>query len=195
MVTFTTKKAFHFDRTRLSDKTISTVLVPTYLLEGLKTKITEHGNSLVVYLRNLLWMYRTVTHSGMIQPPRKIKTEYQDEGLDLKRVNFRVANSDWLELGELALAFGKSRCWLFTFLLELDLLGFWEILSESGLGGAVPTKSNLRLRISWSLSRFLGNFARSYPRKVFSPKMPDEVILISHARAMLRFFNFTLAYF
>ena len=32
-------------------------------------------------------------------------------------------NSDWIELGELALAFGKSRCWVFVYLLKLDLLG------------------------------------------------------------------------
>jgi hypothetical protein len=111
-------------------------------------------------------MYRTLTHSGMIHPPRKIKTEYQDEGLDLHRVNFRVSNSDWLELGELALAFGKSRCWMFTYLLELDLLGVWDILSESGLNFVVPTTTNLRLRVSFSFRRVLQDFARSYHVRV-----------------------------
>ncbi len=144
------------------DKTISTVLVPAHLVDGLKQKTKEHGNSLVVYFRNLMWMYRTFTHSGMIHPPRKIKTEYQDEGLDLKRLNFRVGNSDWLELGALALAFGKSRCWIFTYLLELDLLGVWDILSKFGMNVAVPTTTKLRLRASYSLRRILQDFARSY---------------------------------
>jgi len=166
MITFQNKKTFQFDRQRFVDKTISTLLVPAHLVEGLKRKTKEHGNSLVVYLRNLLWMYRTITHSGMIHPPRKIKTEYQDEGLDLQRLNFRVGNADWLELGELALAFGKSRCWMFTYLLELDLLGVWEILLESGLNIGVPTKNNLRLRVSWSLRRVLQDFARSYHVRV-----------------------------
>jgi len=166
MITFQNQNSFRFDKQRLADKTISTVLVPTHLLEGLKKKTKEHGNSLVVYLRNLLWMYRTITQSGMIPPPRKIKTEYQEEGLDLKRLSFRVNNADWIELGELAIAFGKSRCWMFTFLLELDILGLWEILSESGLDIAVPTQNRFRLRVSLSLMRVLQNFARSYHVRV-----------------------------
>lgn len=166
MIAFENKKSFRFDKERFADKSISTLLVPAHLLEGLKRKTKEHGNSLVVYLRNLLWMYRTITHSGMVHPPRKIKTEYQGEGLDLQRLNFRVGNADWLELGELALAFGKSRCWMFTYLLELDLLGVWEILLESGLNLGVPTKSKLRLRVSWSLRRVLPDFARSYHVRV-----------------------------
>ena len=166
MVTFQNKKTFRFDRKRLADKTISTVLVPAHLLESLKKKTKENGNSLVAYMRNLLWMYRTVTHSGMIPPPRKIKTEYQEEGLGLKRLSLRVNNADWLELGELAPAFGKSRCWVFTFLLELDILGLWEILSESGLSNAVPTKNKLRLRVSLSVRRVLQDFARSYHVRV-----------------------------
>jgi len=166
MIAFQNNKTFSFDKQRFADKTISTLLVPSHLLEDLKKKTKEHGNSLVVYLRNLLWMYRTVSHSGMIHPPRKIKTEYQEEGLDLKRLNFRVNNSDWIELGELALAFGKSRCWMFTFLLELDILGLWEILSEFGLSLGDPTKKKLRLRVALSLRRFLPDFARSYHVRV-----------------------------
>ena len=71
---------------------------------------------------------------------------------DLKRISFRPNNDDWLELGELALAFGKSRCYVFTFLLELDLLGVLNILYESGLDRAVPTKNGLLLKVSFSLS-------------------------------------------
>ncbi|MBP7284793.1 MAG: DUF1564 family protein [Leptospiraceae bacterium] len=162
MIAFQNKRTFRMKELREIDKTISTVLVPAHLVDGLKQKTKEHGNSLVVYFRNLMWMYRTFTHSGMIHPPRKIKTEYQDEGLDLKRLNFRVGNSDWLELGALALAFGKSRCWIFTYLLELDLLGVWDILSKFGMNVAVPTTTKLRLRASYSLRRILQDFARSY---------------------------------
>ncbi|MBP7280939.1 MAG: DUF1564 family protein [Leptospiraceae bacterium] len=162
MIRFQNKNVFSFDEVRLSDKTISTVLVPAHLLNDMKKKTQEHGNSLVFYLHNLLRMYRTLTHSGMIPPSRKIKTEYQDEGLKLKRLNFRPNSTDWIELGELALAFGKSRCWMFTYLLELDILGLWEILSESGLSDAVPAKNALRLRVTLSLRRVLPDFARSY---------------------------------
>ena len=166
MIAFQNRKVFPVNRLKELDKTISTVLVPALLVEDLKQKTREHGNSLVVYLRNLLWMYRTFTHSGMIPPPRKIKTEYQNEGLDLKRVNFRVNNADWIELGELALVFGKSRCWMFTYLLELDILGVWDILSKFGLNIAVPTSTKLRLRVSLSLKRVLQHFERAYHVRV-----------------------------
>ncbi len=155
MVVFQNSKTFKINELWKKDKSVSTLLIPAHLIEALKLKKKEHGKQMAVYLRNLLKMYRTLTHSGMIPDPRKIKTEYQDEGLDLKRVSFRPSNSDWLELGELALAFGKSRCWMFTFLFELDLMGFSETLYESGLNIAVPTKNKLRLRVSWSLKRIL----------------------------------------
>lgn len=154
------------ERQMRDDKTISTLLVPATLVESLKLKLTSHGNSMAIYFRNLLWMYRTLTHSGMISPPRKIKTEYQEEGLQLNRISFRVSNNDWLELGQLALAFGKSRCFVFTFLLELDLLGLWEMLSESRLNDAVPTSNKLYLQVSLILNRTLYYFARDYHVKV-----------------------------
>ena len=166
MITFQKKKSFPVDDLKEIDKTISTLLIPAHLITPLKEKIKEHGNLFPVYLRNLLWMFRTFTHSGMIPHPQKLKTEYQKEGLDLQRVNLRPFNEDWMELGELALVYGKSRCWLFTFLLELDLLGFWETLSEFSMGDAVPTTTKLRLRVSLSLKRVSQDFSRNYHVRV-----------------------------
>ena len=166
MVVFQNSKTFKIDELWKRDKSVSTLLVPAHLIEALKLKKKEHGRQMTVYLRNLLKMYRTLTHSGMIPEPRKIKTEYQNEGLDSKRVSFRPSNSDWVELGQLALAFGKSRCWVFTFLFELDLSGFSEALYESGFNVAVPTKNKLLLRVSFSLERILQDFARSYHIRV-----------------------------
>ena len=166
MVVFQNSKTFKIDELRKRDKSVSTLLVPARFIEALKLKKKEHGKQMAVYLRNLLKMHRTLTHSGMLPRPRKIKTEYQDEGLDLQRVSLRPYNADWVELGELALAFGKSRCWVFTFLFELDLSGFSETLYESGLNFAVPTKNKLRLRVSWSFERIFQDFARSYHVRV-----------------------------
>lgn len=166
MITFQNKNSFPVDDLKGIDKTISTLLIPAQLVKPLKEKIKEHGNLFPVYLRNLLWMFRTFTHSGMIPHPQKLKTEYQKEGLDLQRVNLRPFNEDWMELGELALVYGKSRCWLFTFLLELDLLGFWETLSEFSMGDAVPTTTKLRLRVSLSLKRVSQDFSRNYHVRV-----------------------------
>ncbi len=96
----------------------------------------------------------------------KNKTEYQKENLNLKRLSFRPDNSDWIELGELALAFGKSRCWIFTFLLELDLSGFSKILSKSFPSQSVPTTPDLELKSSWTLQPYFHDFARSFHVKV-----------------------------
>jgi hypothetical protein len=166
MITFRNSRTFKIEELWKKEKSVSTLLVPAHLIEALKAKKKEHGRQMSVYLRNLLKMYRTLTHSGMLPPPRKIKTEYQEEGLNLKRVTFRPSNADWLELGELAIAFGKSRCFVFTFLLELDLFGFWEMLYESGLDDVVPTNNNLLLKVSLSLKRVLHYFARSYHVRV-----------------------------
>ena len=166
MITFRNSKTFKIEQLWKKEKSVSTLLVPANLIDALKAKKKEHGRQMSVYLRNLLKMYRTLTHSGMLPHPRKIKTEYQEEGLNLKRVTFRPSNADWLELGELAIAFGKSRCFVFTFLLELDLFGFWEMLYESGLDDVVPTNNNLLLKVSLSLKRVLHYFARSYHVRV-----------------------------
>ncbi len=162
MITFRNSISFKINELWKKDKTVSTLLVPAHLVEALKEKKKDHGKSVAIYFRNLLWKYRNLTHSGMLPDPRKIKTEYQEEGLELRRVSFRVSNADWVEIGELALAFGKSRCWVFTFLLELDLTGFWEMLLESGLNDSVPTHIQLLLRVSWTLERVRSTFAREY---------------------------------
>lgn len=166
MITFQNSKSFKIDNLREKDKSVSTLLIPAHLCDPLKQKQKDLGKNLTGYLRFLLKSYKSLTHSGMLPPPQKIKTEFQDEGLDLKRVSFRPHNVDWIELGELALAFGKSRCWMFTFLFELDLTGFWEILYESGLINAVPTKNNLHLKVSLSLRQVSQDFARSYHVRV-----------------------------
>ena len=119
-----------------------------------------------VYLRKLLRRYRTVTHTGLLPKPKKVKTEYQEEGQNLERVNFRPRNTDWIELGELALAFGKSRCWIFVYLLKLDLLGMWRLLVKATLEKIVPTLPSLELTSFWTLQRFRQNFARGYHVKV-----------------------------
>ena len=71
MITFQNQKSFRMDDLKGIDKTISTLLIPAHLITPLKEKIKEHGNLFPVYLRNLLWMFRTFTHSGMIKKKKK----------------------------------------------------------------------------------------------------------------------------
>ena len=114
MILFQKSKSFPISNLRDLDKSTSTLLIPEYLLADFQRKMAEYGNSLPIYFLHLLRRFRVFSLSGMIPPPRKIKTEYQDEGLNLHKVNFRVSNAAWIELGELSIAFGKSRCALFV---------------------------------------------------------------------------------
>ena len=167
MIVFQNQNEFLLDTIDDRTQTVSTLLIPESLMPSFLFLVKNHGEgSVSLYLRNLLVMYRILTHSGMIPNPITVKTEYQEEGQNLCRVGFRPANSDWIELGELALAFGKSRCWLFTFLLKLDIMGLWYLLAQAEMIFAVPTFPNLELQSFWTLQRNRQNFARNYHVKV-----------------------------
>ena len=167
MIVFQNSNEFLLDTIDDRNHTVSTLLIPENLIPSFVFLVKNHGaGNISLYLRNLLFMYRTFTHSGMIPEPITVKTEYQEEGQNLCRVGFRPSNSDWIELGELALAFGKSRCWLFVYLLKLDIMGLWYLLVHTGLGFAVPTSPNLELQSFWTLKRSEQNFARNYHVKV-----------------------------
>jgi hypothetical protein len=128
--------------------------------------LEKYQGDLSIYLRSLLKRFRIITHSGLIPEPIKVKTEYQEKDQDLIRFNFRPTNADWVELGELALAFGKSRCWLFVYLLKLDIAGMSRLLRKAKLSFGVPTLPSLELKIFWTLQRVRENFTRGYHVKV-----------------------------
>lgn len=167
MIVFQNSNEFLLDNIDDRNQTVSTLLIPENLMPSFVFLVKEHGaGSISAYLRNLLFMYRTLTHSGMIPKPIAVKTEYQEEGLNLCRVGFRPSNTDWLELGQLALAFGKSRCWLFVYLLQLDIMGLWYLTVRARLNFAVPTSPNLELGIFSNLRRSEQTFVRKYHVKV-----------------------------
>lgn len=166
MKTFQNQNHFDLNQIDTLDRTSSTLLIPSSLLYEFEKKKTQTRKDIALYLRLLLRRYRALTHSGLIPKPLNVKTEYQDKDLDLVRVGFRPFNSDWLELGELALAFGKSRCWIFIFLLKLDIVGMYKLLLKSKMSFVVPTLSNLILQSCWTLQRVGQTFARSYYVKV-----------------------------
>ena len=97
---------------RSQTNTPSTLLIPAALMPLLyKERCTC---PLAATLDRLLCKYRGMTLCKLLPVAEKCKTQYQDAGLDLKRVNFRPDNKSWLELGLLARAFGISRCMLFV---------------------------------------------------------------------------------
>jgi len=95
----------------------------------------------------------------MISDAHKVKTLYQESGVGYKRIDFEPRNEDWVELGALALAFGKSRCWLFTFLFKLDIAGFGALVEHAGLG--TPSLASCFLFTGWLTRQRTSNFTRA----------------------------------
>ncbi|MBL0263066.1 MAG: DUF1564 family protein [Leptospiraceae bacterium] len=162
MIVFQNSKEFVRKKINEEDATVSTLLIPDHLMVDFISKLKKYNGNVSPYLRSLLRRFRSVTHTGILPDPKKIKTEYQLENLKLRKVNFRPRNSEWVELGELALAFGKSRCWMFVHLLQLDLLGMWRILVESKLHKVVPTLPSLELKVSLSFQKIKDYFSRLF---------------------------------
>ena len=166
MITFQNKNEFVRNNINLEDTSVSTLLIPDYMYEQFRLKTKKYKGNTAVYLHSLLRRFRTITYSGMIPEPEKLKTTYQERNLDLRKVSFKPKNEDWVELGELALVYGKSRCWIFVFLLRLDLVNTWSSLVEAGLKKIVPMVNNLELGIFQELEMFSYTFARGYHIKV-----------------------------
>ena len=162
MIVFQNSKEFAREKINEEDATVSTLLIPNHLIVDFQSKVKKYNGNVSPYLRSLLRRFRSISHTGILPEPKKIKTAYQDGNLNLRKVNFRPRNSEWVELGELALAFGKSRCWMFVHLLQLDLLGVWRILVESKLHKVVPTLPSLELKVSLRFQKIKDYFSRQF---------------------------------
>jgi hypothetical protein len=162
MIVFQNSKEFAREKINEEDATVSTLLIPNHLIVDFQSKVKKYNGNVSPYLRSLLRRFRSISHTGILPEPKKIKTEYQVGNLNLRKVNFRPRNSEWVELGELALAFGKSRCWMFVHLLQLDLLGMWRILVESKLHKVVPTLPSLELKVSLRFQKIKDYFSRQF---------------------------------
>ncbi len=166
MITFQNKNEFLRKKINKEDDTVSTLLIPKHLYKDFRLKSKKFKGNPSLYLRSLLRRFRVITHSGMIPEPEKLKTTYQERKLDLQKVTFKPKNQDWLELWELAFVFGRSRCWMFVFLLKLDLVNMWHALVEAGLKKIVPMIPKVELEVFQRLERLSSNFARGYHVKV-----------------------------
>ena len=117
------------DLKEFEKSTVSTLLIPKHLVEKLELVIPYVENSKTKKksyrfkegLKKLLDKYRGLLARGYLPFQEKPKLTYQEEGLELQKFCFRPDDADWFELGILAYGCGVSRCWLFSFLVELDL--------------------------------------------------------------------------
>jgi hypothetical protein len=137
-----------------SSVSCSTLLIPESLIENLPsvlpTSSTKNGKKFLDFrlgLKLLLQKYKGFLAIGNLPFAGKPKLTYQKEGLSLQVFKFRPDNDDWFELGILAYGLGVSRCWLFSYLLELELSGLGDFLAlkEAKIGLATPKISRPRM--------------------------------------------------
>lgn len=76
---------------------------------------------------------------------RLIYAKYQEENLNLVKMNFRPFEEDWCRLSILALGLGVSRCLLFAILLELDKN---QKLNRKTKFRGVPTRIRITRRLN-----------------------------------------------
>ena len=127
------------DLKELKRSTVSTLLIPKHLVEKLDLVIPFVENSKTKKksykfkdgLKKLLNKYRGLLARGYLPLQEKPKLTYQEEGLELQKFCFRPEDADWYELGILAYGCGVSRCWLFSFLVELELSLMGEFLDRA----------------------------------------------------------------
>jgi hypothetical protein len=139
-----------YDRT-----TISTLLVPQELVDAL-FRVIPHAlnpkNGKVIWdfrtgLRRLVDKYRGFLASGNLPLQSKPKLTFQDEGLALQKFSFRPDDDVWFELGILAYGCGVSRCWLFSYLVNLELSGISMLVSRPEFQKGVTTANLSRPRL------------------------------------------------
>jgi len=119
--------------------TASTLLIPKHLVKKLdlvipfveNSKTKKKSYKLKEGLKKLLEKYRGLLARGYLPFQGKPKLTYQEEGLELQKFCFRPEDDDWYELGILAYGCGVSRCWLFSFLVELDLSLMGDFIDQA----------------------------------------------------------------
>jgi hypothetical protein len=135
--------------------TVSTLLIPSDLVDKLSF-VLEMGynpkSERVFFdfrsgLKMLLNKYRGFLANGNLPFQQKPKLTFQDDGNCLQRFSFRPDDADWFELGVLAYGCGVSRCWLFTYLINLELSGIALLVSRSEFQVGVTTSTISRPRL------------------------------------------------
>jgi hypothetical protein len=135
--------------------TVSTLLVPQELVVQMSSVVVTTFNpkskalcfDFRSTLRFLLNKYRGFLGSGNLPFQQKPKLTFQEEGQDLQRFSFRPDDADWFEFGLLAYGCGVSRCWLFSYLLGLELSGLSMLVSHPEFQRAVTTANLARPRL------------------------------------------------
>jgi hypothetical protein len=145
--------------TKVCNTTTSTLLVPENLFLHLQRILPvstspsqKNSINFRMGLKFLLNKYRGFLAIGNLPFSSKPKLTFQNDGLNLIPAKFRPDNADWFELGILAYGLGVSRCWLFSYLVELELSGVGEFMALKPVRDVVATPSISRPRLIQQIS-------------------------------------------
>jgi hypothetical protein len=100
--------------------TQSTFLVGNYFFKTYVEPRSLKGKFLSYYLHKLL-KDPQLEHKLRLLKPMKWKKHYQDEGQDLQALYFYPDEADWARLSIISNGTGFSRCYIFVYLMLLDL--------------------------------------------------------------------------
>jgi len=106
--------------------TPSTLLIPAKRYTVFRRLVAKHGGKVSILLRNMLERHRLLLWQGLMPACTQVNTRYQAPHGDYSRITFRPYQSDWLQLGQLALAHGMSRCLFFDYLLTLENSDYYD---------------------------------------------------------------------
>jgi hypothetical protein len=148
-----TKNQFNTSKEFPEKTTSSTILIPIHYMPFYQFKLKNFNNSPKEYLSFLLNRYDFLIRNGIIPRNSKIETTYQDEGLELQRVDFIPDANDWAHLKCLKTFLNRSMSWIFVYLLYLNSLEIKDILPRKLADFVVPKISNFRIVVKVILSR------------------------------------------
>jgi len=100
--------------------TQSSLLVGQMIYQKIMEKRGINGKILASYLHRLMADPLLERKLSLLKP-KKWKKHYQDEGQDLIPVYFYPEECDWARLSIISNATGFSRCYIFVYLMLLDL--------------------------------------------------------------------------
>jgi Protein of unknown function (DUF1564) len=134
-------------------KTRSTLLIPNRYMKLYRRKLKANKHNPRQYLSYLLEKYRLSIKHGKIPEYEKLETCYQEEGLNLQRIDFIPRGDDWAELKCLKAFLNRSMTWIFVYLLVLDSIKEKKNISKMFGSFVVPKLASMRIRIVILFSR------------------------------------------
>ena len=131
------------------------MLIPDYLYTEFENLRDYHGGLKILTGFLLRRYFNSNCRFSMLN---RIATtvQYQEDGINLHREDFRPVEWDWIELKLLANSHNMSVCSFFVLLLQLELAGAFEIICGYGVVPPYPRKIILHQSMTcYSIPQFM----------------------------------------